>query len=105
MSVAYYDKKKKCPVCLKEFWAARRTAVYCSPRCKQRSHRKKDPAQVLKDLNKALNSDVNHVAMYIDDPEHGFRARGTLKSLRITIDSLLYYYDNPDELPKGGIYG
>jgi len=50
MTVAAYDKKKRCPVCRKEFFAARQTATYCTPTCRQRAHRKPALESRIKEL-------------------------------------------------------
>jgi protein-arginine kinase activator protein McsA len=39
---SYHFRNVKCPVCGKEFKAARRTAKYCSSKCRQTAKRDKD---------------------------------------------------------------
>lgn len=39
---SYFFRNVKCPVCGKEFKAARRTAKYCSSKCRQTAKRDKD---------------------------------------------------------------
>lgn len=50
MSTAEYDKKKRCPVCRKEFFGARQTGTYCGATCRQRAHRKPPLEERIKDL-------------------------------------------------------
>jgi len=37
--------RKKCPVCQKQFFPRRKSAVYCSPACKQKQYRIRENAR------------------------------------------------------------
>lgn len=78
---AVYDKKKKCPVCLREFWASRRDAVCCSPRCKKRMQRTPSKEEYLKEGFSDAQSSMRLLSMYIDDPIHKARAINSLRAL------------------------
>lgn len=85
MSHSAYDKKRRCPVCLKEFWAARRSAVYCSPKCRVRAHRK--PAmeeQIGKYYDEAHSALMALVAVH-DRGVESYRAQKRLQSLCLSI--------------------
>lgn len=64
MAHACYDKKKRCPVCLREFYASRRDKICCSPRCKKRYQRAKPVSERLVEAFTEAQSDVRFISAY-----------------------------------------
>lgn len=85
MRRAAYDKKRRCPVCLKEFWAARYKAVYCSATCRQRGHRKPAMEEQLGRYYDEAHSGIMALVAVHDRGLVGFRAQKRLQSLCIAI--------------------
>lgn len=80
-----YDRKRKCPVCLKEFWAAKDKAVYCSDKCRQRAHRRPPLEKRLKEMYDNAHGAIMGLVAVADRSADGFRAQQRLKSLFLEI--------------------
>ena len=86
VTVAIYDKKKKCPVCLREFWASKRTAIYCSTKCRVRAHRYPPLEERIKELYEDAHvSIMGIVALTGGRDFDGYRAQLRLKALFVEI--------------------
>lgn len=86
--MAAYDKKKKCPVCGKEFWAARRSAKYDKESCRKAAQRDR---QGIEHAAKIANKQIATIRGYFHDPDAklDMKARRTLREFRELIDSWL----------------
>lgn len=85
MSHASYDKKRRCPVCLKEFWAARRSAVYCGAKCRVRAHRKPAMENQIGRFYDEAHSGIMALVAIHDRGLEGLRAQKRLQSLCVEI--------------------
>jgi hypothetical protein len=72
---------KKCPVCLKPLWGFRRSKVYCSAACKQRSHRKPAPESQLKKYYDDAHLAIMQLVVVSGRGLDGYRAEQRLKAL------------------------
>ena len=79
------DQHKKCPVCLKGFWAQRRTAVYCSATCRQRAHRKPAMEARIGQFYDDAHSAILSLIAVGDRGLEGFRASKRLQTLALQI--------------------
>lgn len=80
------DIRRKCPVCLKEFWAVRITAVYCSSKCRQRAHRNPPLEKRITELyDTARNALMGLIAVVDRSSFEGYRAKRSLESLVRTL--------------------
>lgn len=78
---AAYDKKKQCPVCRKEFWAARRAAVYCSDTCRQRGHRKPSAEKRMGEFYDNARMNIMSLVAVTGRGVEAYRAQRRLQSL------------------------
>lgn len=83
MSTTIYDKRKRCAVCLKDFWAARRNATYCSDTCRQRAHRKPSLEKRIKEFYDDAHSAIMSLAAVSDRGFEGYRAQKCLQTLML----------------------
>lgn len=81
--VAWDCVRRVCPVCLKGFRAERRTAVYCSARCRQRAHRKPPPEAKMKAYYDAAHDGLMGLMTVDGRGVESFRAQKMLQSLVI----------------------
>lgn len=86
---AAYDQKRKCPVCLKEFWAARHSATYCSAKCRQRAHRKPPLEERLKEFYQEAELALLNLIAISDRGIDGQRAQRMMRALLLKIVSNL----------------
>lgn len=85
-AMGVYDRKRKCPVCLKEFWAAKNKAVYCSAKCRQRAHRRPPLEERIGELyDDAHVALMGIIALTGGRDFDGFRAQQRLKALFMEI--------------------
>ena len=80
-----YDRKRKCPVCLKEFWAAKNKATYCSATCRQRAHRRPPLEKRIKEMYDNAHNAIMGLVAVADRSGEGFRAQQRLKSVFLEI--------------------
>ena len=93
-----FDIKRKCPVCLKEFWAAKQKAVYCSDKCRQRAHRRPPLESRIKDLYDDAHTSIMGLVAVSDRSGNGLRAQQRLKALFLEI------INNVDDTTRRAMY-
>lgn len=76
---------RQCPVCLKQFRAERRTATYCSPKCRQRKHRKPVLEERLKEFYDTAHESIMGLVATGDRSVDSFRAQKRLQTLAVEI--------------------
>jgi hypothetical protein len=81
--VAWDKITRVCPVCRMSFAAERRTAVYCSARCRQRAHRKPPIERRIKEFYEKAHDGLQGLIMVGDRGLEALRAQTVLRALII----------------------
>lgn len=87
--------KRTCHHCRKDFWAERRSAKFCSAKCRKANNRRGSQDDNIKEAARKAQVELYTIIQYTGGLHH-FRAQNQLKSLVLTI---LHYLDD-DSLLK-----